>query len=190
MKRGKIYDWLPLWRNKWLMGSTRWELDSAERGVFIDFLCLAGADDGFIRANPTTPYPVEYLAGMLQVPVDLVLRTIEKCVAVGKLTRFEDGVLFITSWEAYTLNPRSKRKLMDGASSGPPSSNNLDSKYPREEIPTLRDSTERSALNPADLGLVPGPNENSALDKALAEARTKDARLAADLKRKKERGEG
>jgi len=38
-----------------LMGSTRWELDPAERSIFIDFLCLAGADDGFIRANPETP---------------------------------------------------------------------------------------------------------------------------------------
>ncbi len=112
MRRGRTYDWLPLWRRKWLMGSTRWELDPAERGVFVDFLCIAGDDDGFIRANPETPYPLPYLAGMLQVPLDVLERTVEKCLAVGKLQRDERGCLYICSWEQYQLTGRHKRRLL------------------------------------------------------------------------------
>jgi len=180
MRRGKIYDWLPLWRNKWLMGSTRWELDPGERSVFIDFLCLAGADDGYIRANPTTPYPLEYLAGMLQAPLELISRTIEKCVAVGKLTRSEDGILFISSWKDYQLDPRRRRELMqEGKVRG------------REENLDL-DDTERSGGNPAQIRRVLGGSEDSALDsaldRALAAQRREAAQLEAELKRKEERG--
>jgi hypothetical protein len=112
MKRGKTYDWLPLWRDKWLLGSTRWELDPAERSVFIDFLCHASADDGWVRANPDTPYPLPWLAATLQVPVDVLTRTIDKCIEVGKLKRDERGCLFICSWQQYQLTPRYKKQLL------------------------------------------------------------------------------
>jgi len=114
LRRGRTYDWLPLWRRKWLQGSTRWELDPAERSVFIDFLCLAGDDDGFIRANPETPYPTQYLAHVLNISVELLTSTVEKCIAAGKITRDSNGCLFIANWKAYQLPPRTKRFLMEG----------------------------------------------------------------------------
>lgn len=172
MRRGKIYDWLPLWRNKWLMGSTRWELTPAERSVFIDFLCLAGADDGFIRANPSTPYPIEYLAGMLQAPAELIRETIEKCIAVDKITRLEDGILYINSWGDYQLASRSKRKLME------------EKKAEEEDRYGDLDDTERSAGCGEQMGRVLGPRERSTLDREVEKLKAKGIALEAELKRK------
>jgi hypothetical protein len=112
MKRGKTYEWLPLWRQKWLWGSTRLELDPGERSVWIDLLCIAGNDDGHIRANPTTPYGREQLAGMLVIPVDLLNSTIEKCLTNGKLKMDQYSCLEISSWKEYQLVPPYKRQLM------------------------------------------------------------------------------
>jgi len=171
LKRGKIYDWIPLWRNKWIMGSTRWELSPAERSVFIDFLCLAGSDDGFIRANPITPYPIEYLAGMLQTPADLIRETIEKCISVGKITRLEDGILYINSWGDYQLGSRSKRKLME------------DQKGEGGDRYRYIDDTERSAGSGAEMGRVLGPAEKSVLDKEIEKLKVKGAALEAKIKK-------
>jgi hypothetical protein len=180
MRRGKIYDWLPLWRNKWLMGSTRWELDPAERSVFIDFLCLAAADDGFIRANPTTPYPVEYLAGMLRVPADIISRTIEKCVAVGKITRLENGILYVNSWKDYQLDPRRKRELMQEGAPGPSLTPPQDSRLMGRDNQTL-DDTDRSAGPAPEIRRELGANEEAALDRAIEEQRREAAREEARL---------
>ncbi|MGA2363004.1 MAG: hypothetical protein ABSG73_11160 [Candidatus Aminicenantales bacterium] len=180
MRRGKIYDWLPLWRNKWLMGSTRWELDPAERGVFIDFLCLAAADDGFIRANPTTPYPVEYLAGMLRVPADVISRTIERCVAFGKLTRLENGILYVNSWKDYQIDPRRKRELMQKGVPEPSLSSPQDSQLMGRENQTL-DDTERSAASSPEIRRKLGANEEAALDKEIEKHRCEAAEYEARL---------
>jgi hypothetical protein len=181
MRRGKIYDWLPLWRNKWLQGSTRWELDPAERSVFIDFLCLAGADDGFIRANPVTPYPLEYLSGMLQAPLELILRTIEKCIAVGKLVRLKNGVLYISNWKDYQLCPRSKRKLMED------STDNQESREEERKENLDLDDTERSAGSAAQIGRVLGPIGESALDEEIERLRREHAAFDAELESKRKK---
>ena len=113
MRRGRTYDWLPLWRRKWLQGSTRWELEPAERLVFIDFLCLAGDDDGHIRANSEMPYSPQYLAHILNVSIEVLTSTVEKCITAGKITRDNNGCLSICNWKAYQLPPRTKRWLME-----------------------------------------------------------------------------
>jgi hypothetical protein len=198
MRRGKIYDWLPLWRNKWLMGSTRWELDPAERGVFIDLLCLAGGDDGFIRANPTTPYPPEYLAHLLNVPLELLQRTVDKCVAVGKLSRLDDGLLYINSWDEYSLDSRRKREVMAAAKPDPEPDHDPDGhdpdpapsnpppetlKQPEEEKNThTLDDTERSAGSTPEIRRVLGANDKATLDKTIDQLRPATARLTAELK--------
>jgi len=112
MKRGRTYDWIPLWRQKWLWGSTRIELDPGERSVWIDLLCIAGNDDGYIRANPDTPYRREQLAGMLCMPVELLNSAIEKCIRYGKLALEPSGALRVCSWESYQLDPRYKKRLL------------------------------------------------------------------------------
>jgi len=174
MRRGKIYDWLPLWRNKWLMGSTRWELDPGERSVFIDFLCLAAADDGFIRANPLTPYPIAYLAATLQAPAELISRTIEKCIEVGKVVRLENGILYIANWKDYQLDPRRKREVMEGAK---------DDHREKEKLDL--DDTERSAGCAPQMRRVLGAKDESALDEEIERLRRENAAIVAEAENKR-----
>ncbi len=101
-------DWFPLHVDSWLFGSTRIELNPAQRGVFVDLLALSMKDEGYIRANEDTPYPPSQLAGLLFLDVDLLAETIERCVQVGKITRSENGILRISSYEKYQL-PRMTR---------------------------------------------------------------------------------
>lgn len=144
MKRGKQIDaWYPFYIDKWLFGSTRHELmitpGWAERfpdlvpiipksiigrpftdlrGIFADLMTLSKKDGGYIRANETTPYPVEQLAGMFCVPIDHIRATINICVHkdVGKLSETSPGIYYIKSTEAYSLSDRWKREKTPGKS--------------------------------------------------------------------------
>ncbi|MEN6492605.1 MAG: conserved phage C-terminal domain-containing protein [Rectinema sp.] len=120
MKRGKRIDpWFPLWIDKWIFGSTRHELivknDDGSvndlRGVFIDLASLAKKDDGFIRANEKTPYPVEQLAGMFCVPVEQIKLAISKCLEHGKFSEPAPGIYYLNSNDTYSLTPRHVRRL-------------------------------------------------------------------------------
>jgi hypothetical protein len=113
MKRGKTFLWIPLWVDKWLWGSTRHELAHDERAIFTDLLALAAKDDGWIRANPETPYPIEQLSGMLCAPVELVKRALAVCVKFEKLEEPIPGIYRVASWEGYQLTDRRKRDLED-----------------------------------------------------------------------------
>jgi len=112
MKRGKSYDWIPLWIDKWLMGSTRFELEPGERSVFIDLMALGAKDDGFIRANVQMGYPHEYLARTLNIPIDLLDSAISRCVHFGKIKKLKNGIYYIKSWDSYRLSARHKRRVM------------------------------------------------------------------------------
>lgn len=111
--------WIPLFVDKWIYGSTRDELDAGECATWIDFLCLAAKDSGFIRANVGFPYTETRLAGLLGRPIELIHSTIEKCLRVWtadpdekpKLTRLEDGTLYVTNWEEYQFTDRYRRMM-------------------------------------------------------------------------------
>ena len=113
-KRYSDSQWLPLWVDKWLFGSTRIELTPEERSVWIDLLALGSKDDGYIRANEGCPYGLEQLAGMLVIPKELLERTIQKCLdpKIAKLAKNSDGTLKINNWEKYELSDRHKRRIM------------------------------------------------------------------------------
>jgi hypothetical protein len=114
MKHGKnpLYSWFPLYGEKWLFGSTRYELDHAERAIFIDLLALANRDNGFIRANEQFAYTIEHLAGMLHADVELVQSTLLKCIEHGKLEKMEDGKYRVISWGDFSLTDRRKRQVV------------------------------------------------------------------------------
>jgi len=109
--------WFPWWPDKWIFGSMRVECTVEERAIWMDLLCLASKDDGYIRANEETPYPLEQLAGMLRVPEDMFIKAIEKFIKLkdkdgkGKLTRTEYGTLYVTKWEEYQFSERHKRRI-------------------------------------------------------------------------------
>jgi hypothetical protein len=172
-----------------LQGSTRFELSPDERSVFIDLLCLAGDDDGFIRANPETTYPEPYLAHLLNIEVELLKRAVKKCIAVGKLTLMPDGILYVNSWKDYQLDPRRKREVMEGESPRPRITSSLNTNSPntnssRKENLDL-DDTERSAGCEPQIRRALGANEEAALDKKIVKAKEKGALLEAELERKR-----
>jgi hypothetical protein len=75
-------------------------------------MILAAKDDGFIRANADMGYPHEYLARILNVPLELLESTIKKCIEVGKLEALENGIYYVKNWETYSLSQRHKKRLM------------------------------------------------------------------------------
>jgi len=109
--------WFPWWPDKWIFGSMRIECTVEERAIWVDLLSLASKDNGFIRANEETPYPLEQLAGMLRIPEDIFIKAIEKFINLkdkkgkGKLTKMEDGTLYVTTWEEYQFSDRHKRRV-------------------------------------------------------------------------------
>jgi hypothetical protein len=105
--------WIPLWIDKWLFGSTRIELDPDERSVWLDLLVIASKNEGYIRANENTPYPDSQLAGLLIIPVELLERTVEKCIKYEKITRNENGTLYVINWKKYQFSDRHKRRVSE-----------------------------------------------------------------------------
>ena len=116
MRRGKqIYDWFPLWSDKWLFGSTRHELTHEQRAIWTDLMAVGNKDDGFIRANETTGYPMEQLAGLLCCSKELLETTIKICIEKGKLEDKGNGIYYICNWENYQLSGRYKRLIAEKA---------------------------------------------------------------------------
>jgi len=105
--------WIPFWVDKWLFGSTRLELEPDERSVWLDLLALASKNEGYIRANETTPYHSSQLAGLLVITEELLKRTIDKCAEHGKITQLENGTYYIANWEKYQLSGRHKRRFRE-----------------------------------------------------------------------------
>lgn len=105
--------WFPFWVDKWIFGSIRIECTPAERGIWVDMLSLAAKDDGFIRANEETPYPIDQLSGMLIIPMDELKKTIRKFIKNKKLTRTKSGTLYITKWNKYQFSDRHKSRLQN-----------------------------------------------------------------------------
>lgn len=104
MKEKQTQIWIPLYVDKWIFGSTRIELEPAERGVFVDLLAFGGKDKGYIRANETTAYHHRQLAGLLNIEVSLLESTIAKCLHFEKLLEPSPGIYLLKNWDNYQLS--------------------------------------------------------------------------------------
>ena len=103
--------WFPFWADKWIFGSMRIEFGPEERAIWVDLLCLASKDEGHIRANEETPYPIRQLAGMLVVEEEEMEKAIEKFVEKKKLIRTKSGTLLVAKWDKYQISDRHKRRV-------------------------------------------------------------------------------
>jgi len=120
--------WFPLWVDKWIFGSTRIEFQPDERAVWVDLMAIAAKDNGHIRANPTTPYPLRQLAGLFCITEELLQRTIQRCLETNKLEenfitsqpkskigQSDEEKVFvgyrIVNWEVFQLSGRHKRRF-------------------------------------------------------------------------------
>lgn len=103
-KRLSEKPWFPFWADKWIFGSMRLECTIEERAIWIDLLALASKDDGHIRANENTPYLLRQLAGIFNIPEEILKSAIEKFIKLNKLDRSDTGTLYITTWDKYQLS--------------------------------------------------------------------------------------
>jgi len=103
--------WFPLWVDKWIFGSTRIECTLEERAIWIDFLALASKDNGYIRANETIAYPLELLAGLLFIPLEILKKAIKKFEETGKIRIDQNGSIYVISWNEYQLSNSYKRVI-------------------------------------------------------------------------------
>ena len=94
--------WVKLWVTESLTGTIRFDFTSEERGVWYDLLLLAGncRQEGLIAAGSGTPYPKQWIAGTLNIPLELLNATIEKCIETERIAENGDG-LKIINWEKY-----------------------------------------------------------------------------------------
>lgn len=106
--------WVKLFVIGWLHGSVRWQLTPEERGTFADLLAFAGecGRDGEISDNDGRAFPFSFIANQLNIPLELLERTIAKCVTEGRIKlgepveQFEgnetnEGVIHIVNWTSY-----------------------------------------------------------------------------------------
>lgn len=101
--RGRVkMTWVKLHITGWLHGSIRWQLEPDERGVWADLIALAGEclSGGKICDNDERPYPRGFIANQLNIPQELLGRTIAKCRRDGRLED-RDDMIVLTNWQVY-----------------------------------------------------------------------------------------
>lgn len=94
--------WIKLYPIDCLEGSIRYQLEADERGVWYDLLNLAaiGSVPGTIADKDGRPYPHSFVANRLNIPVELLERTLDKCKEEGRIGENETGI-HISNWSAY-----------------------------------------------------------------------------------------
>jgi len=94
--------WIKLYPIDCLQGSIRYQLESDERGVWYDLLNFAAicAIPGIISDKDNRPYPHTFIANRLNIDVDLLERTLTKCIDEGRIDENDNGI-HITNWKDY-----------------------------------------------------------------------------------------
>src|SRR5208282_3702375 len=104
--------WVKLWVNEWLDGTTRFELTAPQRLLWVDLLALAGRSrfPGFVYAGEgdggnRVGYPIAYLAGVLQMDEIAANNALKLLHHKGHITLEESStecyIVGIVNWEKY-----------------------------------------------------------------------------------------
>ena len=104
--------WIKLYIDECLTGTIREDLLPEERGVWYDFLLLAGRNrpPGAISANETTPISPRRLASLLNISVQLIARATKKFEESGRVRIDESGILHIANWDKYQFTDYDRQK--------------------------------------------------------------------------------
>lgn len=94
--------WIKLYPLECLEGSIRYQLEADERGVWYDLLNFAAicATPGVISDRDNRPYPHSFVANRLNITLELLERTLEKCETEGRISENDYGIV-ITNWKFY-----------------------------------------------------------------------------------------
>lgn len=117
--------WVKLWVNEWLDGTSRFELTPQQRLLWVDLLALAGRSRfpgeiyaGMSGDNKKVGYPIEYLAGVLQMDKVTTNNALKLLQAHCHITLEESApdvyVIGIINWEKYQseyLRQKTYRKV-------------------------------------------------------------------------------
>ena len=106
--------WLKLWAIECLEGSIRWQLDASERGTWYDLLALARicGHEGMICDRDQRPFPHDFIANRLNIPLELLERTLKKCQDEGRLAEGDNGIT-IVNWKVYQSEYERQKKYRD-----------------------------------------------------------------------------
>lgn len=95
--------WLKFFVRQWLSGSVRWQLEPDEQAVWVSLLAFAKECkvEGLIETNDGEPYPLEDLARQMSYSVELVQRTIVKCIEQKRIETVNNGGLLLINYDFY-----------------------------------------------------------------------------------------
>lgn len=94
--------WIKIYTNESLYGSIRYQLSAAERGVWFDLLLLSAqySNTGDIADRDNKKFPLAFIARTLNIRLNLLKRTLTKCIDEGRITSDATGI-HITNWSRY-----------------------------------------------------------------------------------------
>ena len=94
--------WIKLYPVECLEGSIRYQLEPDERGVWYDLLNFAAvcSISGLISDRDGRPYPHSFIANRLNIPLELLERTLTKCFAEKRMTEDASGI-HLNNWAYY-----------------------------------------------------------------------------------------
>lgn len=94
--------WIKIYPIDCLDGSIRYQLEPDERGVWYDLLNFSAicVEPGVISDKDSRPYPHSFIANRLNISVELLERTLDKCKQEGRISENTSGI-HITNWKAY-----------------------------------------------------------------------------------------
>lgn len=94
--------WIKVWTKECLTGTIRFDFTPAERGLWYDLLVLAGdcRQDGVIAPGTGCAYPHQWIAGVLNIPIELLEAVLVKCEESGRLHENSSGIT-ILNWKKY-----------------------------------------------------------------------------------------
>ena len=113
--------WIRLWVNEFLHSSAIWDLTDAEVGVFFKLLALAGScrTDGLIAAgDENRPYPDEWVATTLNIPMPLFKTAVNKLVETQRI-EFNGNGISICKWAEYQSEYDRQKPYRFAAKTGP-----------------------------------------------------------------------
>ena len=103
--------WVKMWVIDCLEGSIRWQLNPAERSVWYDLILFSALcrRPGIISDKDGRPYPNEFIANRLNIPITLFKETLKKCQEEGRIHEDSDGV-HIVNWDRYQSEYQRQKK--------------------------------------------------------------------------------
>ena len=113
--------WVKLWVNECLTGTIRFDLTPAERSVWYDLIIFAGQcrRPGVLASNEGYPFPHNYIAGILNIPQELLEGSLEKFKQSARVIEDENGIR-IVNWEKYQSEYERQKKYRSKPSENDP----------------------------------------------------------------------